>query len=235
VNADGSGASGNFLPCLTFRTITGAIIARCPAPEVVAGDAAEVSWFPSVGSASSSSGAGAVGESCYVWGINGGSLTVASGNDSTYVPWQHFQTTNSTIFGTDTGLGASPPYNDTAGDKYVYFHASGAYVAMASVVWASGAYNQGMIIDSPGGMWQLNDVGTGVSTSEDLATNTSPGDFVPKFGPYSYRMFYVDGTTGPGIARLLPVQTSGGSKVVDDATMGIFYLGGTTADLGSIY
>lgn len=48
VTADGSGASGDFLPCLTFRTITGAIIARCPAPGVVAGDSAEVSWFPHV-------------------------------------------------------------------------------------------------------------------------------------------------------------------------------------------
>jgi len=45
---DGTGASGPFLPCLTFKTITGAIIARCPAPEVAAGDTAEVSWFPRV-------------------------------------------------------------------------------------------------------------------------------------------------------------------------------------------
>lgn len=45
---DGTNASGSFLPCLTFKTITGAVIARCPAPEVAAGDTAEVSWFPRV-------------------------------------------------------------------------------------------------------------------------------------------------------------------------------------------
>lgn len=45
---DGSGAGGSFLPCLTFKTQTGAIIARCPAPEVASGDTAEVSWFPHV-------------------------------------------------------------------------------------------------------------------------------------------------------------------------------------------
>lgn len=45
---DGSGAAGSFIPCLTFKTQTGAIIARCPAPEVAAGDTAEVSWFPHV-------------------------------------------------------------------------------------------------------------------------------------------------------------------------------------------
>ena len=45
---DGTGAAGAFIPCLTFKTQTGAIIARCPAPEVAAGDTAEVSWFPHV-------------------------------------------------------------------------------------------------------------------------------------------------------------------------------------------
>ncbi len=48
---DGSGASGSFLPCLTFKTQTGAVIARCPAPEVASGDTAEVSWFPHVAQA----------------------------------------------------------------------------------------------------------------------------------------------------------------------------------------
>lgn len=45
---DGTSASGSFLPCLTFKTITGAVIARCPAPELAAGGSAEVSWFPHV-------------------------------------------------------------------------------------------------------------------------------------------------------------------------------------------
>lgn len=49
VTFDGSGASGSFLPCITFKTQTGAIIARCPAPGVAQGDTTEVSWFPSVG------------------------------------------------------------------------------------------------------------------------------------------------------------------------------------------
>ncbi len=48
---DGSGAGGAFLPCLTFKTQTGAVIARCPAPEVASGDTAEVSWFPHVAQA----------------------------------------------------------------------------------------------------------------------------------------------------------------------------------------
>ena len=46
VSFDGTGAAGAFIPCLTFKTQTGAIIARCPAPEVAQGDTAEVSWFP---------------------------------------------------------------------------------------------------------------------------------------------------------------------------------------------
>lgn len=53
---DGTGASGPFLPCLTFKTITGAVIARCPAPGVAQGGTAEVSWFPHVAPETSSAG-----------------------------------------------------------------------------------------------------------------------------------------------------------------------------------
>ena len=54
VTFDGTGAGGAFLPCLTFKTITGAVIARCPAPALAAGGSAEVSWFPHVGSGTTS-------------------------------------------------------------------------------------------------------------------------------------------------------------------------------------
>lgn len=47
-NFDGTSAAGAFIPCLTFKTQTGAVIARCPAPEVAAGDSSERSWFPHV-------------------------------------------------------------------------------------------------------------------------------------------------------------------------------------------
>jgi hypothetical protein len=44
---DGSGASGTFLPCVTYYTQDGKVFARSfPASSVAAGASADVSWFP---------------------------------------------------------------------------------------------------------------------------------------------------------------------------------------------
>lgn len=74
---DGTGAAGAFIPCLTFKTQTGAIIARCPAPEVAAGATAEVSWFPSVGGSSSTA-------TTDHEGLNGSAVNVANGAAKTF-------------------------------------------------------------------------------------------------------------------------------------------------------
>lgn len=58
VQIDGSGASGNFLPCLSFYSQTGQLIARCPAPQVTAGASVEASWFPHVAAPAAASGGG---------------------------------------------------------------------------------------------------------------------------------------------------------------------------------
>ena len=151
VTADGTGASGAFLPCLTFRTITGAIIARCPAPEVAAGASSEVSWFPHVGGSSAS--AGATSETAYVWGLHGSPVTVPTGGTGVRVPWNHFQTTDSTIFGTDTNPSTSPPYHNTAGDPYLYFLQSGAYYCSGEIGMTGGAYAQVALLDNNGNQY----------------------------------------------------------------------------------
>jgi hypothetical protein len=46
---DGTGAAGSFEPCLSMYDSDGNLIARATAPEVAAGDSAEVSWFPGAG------------------------------------------------------------------------------------------------------------------------------------------------------------------------------------------
>ena len=50
VNAvfDGTGAAGDFLPTLEIVSDAGVVVGRYPAPAVVAGASAEVSWFPGV-------------------------------------------------------------------------------------------------------------------------------------------------------------------------------------------
>lgn len=49
---DGSGASGSFLPCVSYYSATGVLLARTfPATALSAGATADVSWFPHVGAA----------------------------------------------------------------------------------------------------------------------------------------------------------------------------------------
>lgn len=235
VNADGSGASGNFLPCLTFRTITGAIIARCPAPGVAAGASSEVSWFS--GRSVSGGTTGVVSETCYLSGVHSAPVSVASGGTGVRVPWLHFQTTDSSIFGTDTSPVASPPYNNQPGDQYLYFTADGAYFVTGVIGMAGGAYSQIGEIQNDGGQWVLDQTSDRPRLGEGLTTNvfTDPGGGTDVLTPFSSRMFYVDSTSPVGILSLGVFQGSGSNKSLNFASLGIFYLGGATADLGSVY
>jgi len=53
-NFDGSGAAGDFLPAVVIESDGGVVIARAIGQAVTAGDSAEVSFFPRVGSGSGS-------------------------------------------------------------------------------------------------------------------------------------------------------------------------------------
>jgi hypothetical protein len=60
-NYDGSGAGGDFVPALIFRSQAGHVISRAILQSTVtAGDDAEVSWFPGVKAAAASAGSGLV-------------------------------------------------------------------------------------------------------------------------------------------------------------------------------
>lgn len=65
---DGSGASGSFLPCITYYTQDGRIFARAfPADAVAAGASADVSWFPGLTSAPTSARSSGGGEPVQVY------------------------------------------------------------------------------------------------------------------------------------------------------------------------
>ena len=233
---DGTGAGAAFLPTLQLLDPNGHVMWEgATSSTVAAGGSADVSWFPGLGGSSGSSSTSPLAETAYLHGLNGGPLTVPSGSATHNVPWLHFQTTNTSVFGTDTSAAASPPFHNSPGDTFIYLQADGAYLASGLLTWDAGAYAQGMIVDNPGFQWALDSLGSSVAQPEDLPTNASPGDFVTEWGPSSQRMFYVDGADNPGIINMLPVQKSGVNKTVFDATLGIVYLGGDTGLLASVY
>jgi hypothetical protein len=233
---DGTGAAGDFKPLVRVKSDAGLIVAESAQDTTVAAaGSADCSWFPRVAPAATSSVTVNDAEAAYVWRVYGGSVTVHSGSGGTAVPFSHFQTTDPTIFGTDTSNVATPPYNNAAGDTYLYFNKSGAYVVAAQVQWQTGAYAQEVGLDNTGNQYVLGAVaGVGFLT-EKIATNTDAFGDAGGVQPWTSQMYYVDSSDTPGAIRVLVDQTSGSDKTVGYLQLGIFYLGGTTADLTQVY
>lgn len=231
---DGSGAGSAFLPTLQLLAPDGTVMFEAvTSATVAAGGSADVSWFPRVSSGTGSSTTVNSSEAAYVWGI-GTLMTSLTSGVVTDMRWRHFQTTNSTIFGTDTVINAVPPYHNTDSDSLLYFNKNGAYQVSMSAKLQSGAYAMAALLDNPGSQWQLDNE-DGIGTTQDFASNASQ---TVAFGDYDLHrssMFYVDTGDGPGIVRVRFLQTSGAAKSVLTFNMGAFYLGGTTAQLATIY
>ena len=189
VQIDGTGASGNFLPCLSFYSQTGQLIARCPAPEVASGDTGEVSWFPHVAAATSSGGSGiqfdtdneggwldvttnntdGAGFGMFLQDKTGGGIGIESG--PTFFPQA-----GSITLGSDGVLLGSFPAVGKSGTIEIS-QADGGIVARAS-----GTY--GVSISTSGsGLISISGVaGTTVADSHGLELQTSPTEKVGFFG-----------------------------------------------------
>jgi hypothetical protein len=232
---DGSGAGSAFLPTLQLLDPNGHVMWEgATSSTVAAGASADVSWFPGLGATGSSTPGTSHGATAFVWGVFG-AQTIPTGGAGANITWAHFQTNDTTIFGTDTAAGASPPFHNTTGDSYLYFTGTGSYVSAAGVQLAAGAYAQSMVIDNPGGQWVLEFPGTPFAAYEALATNTDVFGVAANQQPVSRRLFYVDGTTGNGVIRLHVTQTSGANKGVISVSAGMVYGDGGTGNLTSIY
>ncbi len=175
----------------------------------------------------------------YLWGVHSTPLVVPTGGSPSLVPWAHFQTTDPAVFGTATTNGASPPYHNATGDSYIYLRETGAYLAVGSCVFESGAYEQGMVIGNPGGEYVLDFGGASVSPaytlpSEDILDNTVPALIQAQYGLFSHRMFYVDLGASAGIVRMEVYQSSGSNKNLPNATLGIYYFG-NAQELTQVY
>lgn len=180
VTFDGSGAAGNFLPCLTFKTITGAVIARCPAPGVAAGGTAEVSWFPHVGGSVSAADVTFVG--ARIENHAGQTITSGAGTDLVY---------DTVAF--DTGGMANLGSNN----RILTVQTAGLYLVICSTIWQynnagrrigavfqNGYYSNSdpaVASDSRMPVWApVGGIGGGAPHSDNVTVGllqASPGDF----------------------------------------------------------
>ena len=234
---DGSGAGSAFLPALQLLDPAGHVMwtAVDTSTTIAAGGSADVSWFPDVSRAGGGTTTVNNAETAYVWGVFGGAQAITSGATGVRVRWTHFQTTDTSVFGTDTTAAAVPPFHNTTGDSRLYFIKNGAYVIGYEIAFEVGAFAQQSLLSDDGSQFDLDASSQGTSSAELLTTNVSPGAPLDTFILRGHALCYVDNTAGPGIVSVIATQTSGANKNVIELNMGIMYLGGTTANLASIY
>jgi hypothetical protein len=213
---DGSGAGGDYVPAVIFRSQTGNVIARATLDStIVAGDDAEVSWFPGVKHAPSVTPGGTQCAyailSLSVANFTDTGFTVAN-NTVTNVRFPHQSSTDSVPF----SFLPSTTYSDTIrlkSDAYVY-------VCYSSVRWHLAGFNQYSSIIGPSPslpgsflFGALNNHG------ETPANQFSAGDLFsgsPLWG-VDTKSFVCE--TAPQDVTLTAFQTAGADRVIDEANL----------------
>lgn len=178
-------------------------------------------------------GSGIAIAAALVWNIHGTPLTVPAG-ETIETPWAHLTTndpdvgTSDPIFGTDTSFTATAPYNNAAGDTYLYFPKPGLYIAFANVYnWAAGSYVRSGQIGNPGSQWVLGgSAGATITATEKLADSG--------LATSSYQLFAVDSDDAPGIISFELTNHDTVDHTVTTGNMGIMYFG-PIDDLADIY
>src|SRR5579859_5140760 len=224
---DGTSAAGSFVPLLRIISNAGSVSLEAVADTTIAaGASADVTWFPRV-AGTGSGGAATSGAVAYLTGDTG---AIASGA-SARVGFTSFHATDTTVFGTSTLTGQSPPFHNAAGDTYLYGTAKGFYLAFAMTAWASGLAITAVLSDD-GLQWDLNVVGAANQPSEIVPNKSVSGGSI---GPASVRMFYVDASDTPMTTSINCQNGDTASHQVTGATLAVHYIGTPTGLLNSVF
>jgi hypothetical protein len=213
---DGSGAGGDYVPAVIFRSQAGHVIARAILQSTVtAGDDAEVSWFPGVKAAAAAAPAaglpiyGLLALSVENFGDTG---VVIPNNTVTDVQFPHQDASGSGAF----AFGPSTTYSDTVRlTSFDYL-----YVFRASARWHLTGFKQQTVIEGPSpvsptptifgpldnhGQTPANTFTTGGVFLGDNLWAVDTKTFVPE--------------TLPGLVTLQVFQTSGIDQTLDEANL----------------
>lgn len=167
---DGSGAASSFLPALQLLDPAGHVMwtAVNTSSPVAAGGSADVSWFPGVKAAGGGSSSTGVAESAYLTTFTPVTFT---GTNTYAVQWTHFQTTDSSVFGTNAAFNANTPTHNQANDFVLVLLSDGAYCLQTTLTWQAGTVNAyaGIQNTNPG----YAPIGNPNATN-NLATVTAP-------------------------------------------------------------
>jgi hypothetical protein len=203
---DGTNASGDFVPVLIFRDQQGNVIARVPtSTTVVAGESAEVTWFPD-GLISGASTAAAGAEWAQIYKSSGlSSPQSIAGGGNAYVIMDRLVTSKPSQFAFGT-LGS--------GNDAVTLGAAGMYLFVANAIWTTTAGGQKIEVQGSG--FDLGDI-------EDTPVASTHG-VTPPVGNWKQgdvQLLIADDDFH--LIGLHAVNEGGAAHSIGDASLGIFY------------
>jgi hypothetical protein len=203
---DGTNASGDFVPVLIIRDQQQNVIARIPtSTTVVAGESAEVSWFPGgLTPGGSTAAAGAEWAQIYKSSALSAPQSIAGGGNA-YVIMDRLVTSKPSQFAFGT-LGS--------GNDAVTLGAAGMYLFVANASWTTTAGGQKIAVQGSG--FDLAD-------TEDTTLSSTRG-VSPPVGSWKQgdvQLLIADDDFH--LIGLLAVNDGGGAHTISDASLGIYY------------
>ena len=139
--------------------------------------------------------------------MSGGYAELSSFNTATFatlsnpIPWQHFSTTDNTIFQTGD---AAHTINNAPGDTMCWIYGTGWYQVWLAAQWSGGAYNRALTLgtDSGGGPGG-SAITHGLTADSEAASSTDPL-FASSLWTLDSYIFWADGSGNGGAgARFL--------------------------------
>jgi hypothetical protein len=201
---DGTGAAGSYLPLVRIISDAGStVIEAVSDTTIAAGASADASWFPHLGGGSGSGTGATPAASAYLWTQTPHTFTGTSGFSAT---WAHFQTTDTSVFGTLPFNSFAPPPTNQPGDVNLLLLKDGLYAVSASAVWASGTANFYGQVQVPHADYLTDGKPTAIG---DLPTTTPAMSTEGELMSYDVQLFTLPQTWAPTtIFLLLEGQTA---------------------------
>lgn len=226
-----NGAASDWLPAVELISDSGHVIARAVDQGVIvtAGDDAEVSWFPGVKHAAGAASSATPAASAYLWTQSAKTFT---GNVGFAATWDHFQTTDLTVFGTNPFSTFTVPPTNAAGNVNLMCLQAGAYVVETSAFFAAGTTNFAAQVNLPRADY-LDD--GGATTPSNLASATAAVGGANALMAWSMKAFTVTPGDTPGAAYLAMAGVGAVAYTASRYSMVCHYLGGGIGNDDFVY
>jgi hypothetical protein len=153
------------------------------------------------------------------------------GGGGSSVKWKHFQTTDTTTFGTNQFISYGEPPHNTTGDELLLLMQDGAYVAEATVVWNTGTINMSAEIQVESADYLDDGHPTTMGDISSLIASANDGPLMTQ----SVKHFTITKGDAPGGISLLVNGAATATYSILSASLICHWLGGGIGASTTVY